>query len=134
MKSLIISLIMLLLIPSVCFAEWTKEDTAYQLTFTSLVVVDWGQTRWMAKHDWKWDGNTYHEINPFLSSKPSVREVDVMVPLGIIAHAVVSYLLPSKYKVLGYKVNPRRMWQVGGIALESGMVVNNASLGVGFEF
>jgi hypothetical protein len=114
--------------------KWTKTDTAYQLSYLAITTVDWAQTRWMTRQDWKWDGNNYKEMNPlFLDNKPHT-DATWLIPAGMILHTVVALALPPEAKICGFKLNPRRIWQVIFIGGEIGAVVNNATAGVKIEF
>ena len=121
------------------FAEkWTWEDTAFESVFVVLAVVDWGQTRWMAERNYKWDGIQYPECNPILGNKPSTGKVDFLIPLGIIFHGFISMALPSKYHVIAgeyeYDIYPRKIWQYIWIGFEGATVLGNNSLGARIEF
>jgi hypothetical protein len=100
------------------FDAWTKEDTAYQLTLTSLLLVDWAQTREMVK-----DGRI--ELNPILGDHPSMKKVNTLIPLSILGHYLVSRVLSSKY---------RRVWQCVWIGVELNAVSSNYMAGIRFEF
>lgn len=91
--------------------EWTSTDTAFQLTMTTLQIVDWGQTRYFLDRPYIGD-----ESNPLLGSNPSRLKLNLMVGGAIVGHAVVSYLLPQPW---------RRVWQMVGIIAEAGAVGNN---------
>ena len=130
MKKVILILVLLFISSPVHaeykFAEnWTKTDTAYQATFLAITAVDWMQTRWMAKNDWQWDGEYHHESNPILGDYPDSKRVDTLVPLGMLAHTIVSMALPPDY---------RRIWQVLWIGVEGYCVTTNYSAGVHLEF
>jgi len=115
--------------------KWTKTDTAYQLSYLAITTVDWAQTRWMTRQDWQWDGNNYKEMNPlFLDDHPHEDAVTWLIPAGMILHTVVALALPPEAKICGFKLNPRRIWQVIFICGEIGAVVNNATAGVKIEF
>jgi hypothetical protein len=123
------------------FAEdWTKTDTAYQTTFIAIATVDWMQTRWMAQHDWQWDGKYYRETNPFLGDFPSESKVNTLVPLGILAHTLVAMAIPPRScteeqeKNGHININFRRIWQLLFIGVESAAVYKNYSIGVKLEF
>lgn len=107
---------MLLLIPSVCFGEWTGEDTAREVVYLGFHVVDWGQTLDIADHPDRW-----HENNAVLGSHPSRGEVNRYFALTALLHPVVSYLLPRPY---------REVWQYVTIGVELGATVNNARIGI----
>jgi hypothetical protein len=114
--------------------KWTKTDTAYQLSYLAITTVDWAQTRWMTRQDWQWDGNNYKEMNPlFLDNKPHT-DATWLIPVGMAIHTGIAMALPPEAKICGFKLNPRRIWQVIFICGEIGAVVNNATAGVKIEF
>ncbi len=127
----IILILVLLFISSPVHAEyqfakdWTNKDTAYQATFLAVTTVDWLQTRWMAKNNWHWDGEYYHESNLILGDFPSSKAVDLYMPLSMLAHTLVAMALPPDY---------RRIWQVLWIGVEGYCVTTNYSAGVHLEF
>ena len=112
------------------FAEaWDVNDTTYQLLATGLMIADWGQTRYIAKNPDK-----YYEINPILGKHPSTSEVNTYFAAAILGHALISLALPPKAEVFGYNINPRRIWQVMWIGIETGYVGHNASMGIRVKF
>jgi len=115
MKTLVV---ILLLLPLTAFA-WDKEDTALQATVVATMLVDMAQTLYISGHD------EYSELNPLLGERPSRDRVYGYFLGGIVAHTVVSYLLPKEY---------RKWWQGAFIVIESGMVIRNSSLGIGFSY
>jgi len=120
MKRLILVLILVSLFGcgSYRFAQdWSRQDSLYQGTFVLLTLIDWRQTHWMASHDWYWDGKQHKELMPlYLNEHPSTTQVDILIPLGIISHTIISLALPPKY---------RRTWQLFFICAETGAVTNN---------
>jgi hypothetical protein len=117
------------------FAEgWSTTDTIVQGLVLTTIAVDWAQTRWMARQNWTWDGKQYYEMSPGLSKHPSVSEVDVMIPLGMIAHTVIALVLPPKAEVFGFRINPRRIWQMTWVGVECLAIGNNYGAGVKIEF
>jgi uncharacterized protein YceK len=114
--------------------SWDRHDTAYQATYLALTTVDWAQTRWMARQDWQWDGNNYKELNPlFLDNKPHT-DATWLIPVGMALHTGIAMALPSKSKICGFKLNPRRIWQIIFISGEIGAIINNYAAGVKIEF
>ena len=106
--------------------SWNRVDTAYQVAVVGLILVDARQTHWMAKQDWKFNGHYHNEVNPlFFNKRPHQDAVDILIPAGMIAHTVIAVLLPPEAVVMGYKINPRRIWQIGFGVIELGAVVNN---------
>ena len=111
-------IILCLLIPLMGFT-WDKEDTVLQATVVSLLLMDMTQTLYVSGHD------EYCELNPLLGERPSRDKVYGYFLGGIVAHTVISYLLPKEY---------RKWWQGAFILVESGMVLRNSSLGIGFSY
>jgi hypothetical protein len=137
MKKLIVVIIMMFCFNAHAYEfakDWTKTDTAYQVSFLLVALVDYSQTRWMARNEWAWNGKTYYEINPLLSKRPSVSEVDTLIPLGLITHTLIALALPPRLTVFGYEINPRRIWQCSFILIEVGAIGNNYGGGVKIEF
>ncbi|MFA5340427.1 MAG: hypothetical protein WC332_01495 [Clostridia bacterium] len=114
--------------------SWDRYDTAYQATYFTLTAVDLAQTRWMAKQDWEWDGREYKERNPILGTKPHQDKVDIMIPAGMILHTGIALALPPKYKLFDFEINPRRIWQMLWIGIETAAVGNNMGIGARIEF
>ena len=98
---------------------WTKADTQRQLIYSTLHVIDWGQTRYIATHD------DYYETNLFLGKQPSMQEVDTYFAATLAGLALVSYLLPPDW---------RKIWQVVWIGARFKTVADNYSLGVNIHF
>lgn len=136
----LLTIIFLLFLSSNCFAEykfannWSKTDTAWQTVFISLAVVDWAQTRWMAKQNWEWDGEYHHETNFILGDYPSSKDVDIYMPTAMLAHTLVAMALEPEAEIFGYKINPRRIWQGVWIGIEGAATTNNFILGARMEF
>lgn len=99
--------------------RWTVKDTFFQLQYTVLHVIDWGQTRHISKND------EYYETNPLLGSKPSTELVDIYFAVTLIGHTTVSYLLPAKW---------RRKWQAFTSVLETVVTAHNQSIGIAVGF
>ena len=100
-------------------ADWTQEDTARQLAFTGLQLIDWGQTRDIAQNP------NRRELNPILGPNPSTTDVDVYFAATTLGHYVVSRALPPEY---------RKVWQYVWIGAQAGNVVRNYQLGVRVRF
>lgn len=100
--------------------DWTREDTYRQAALTALLVVDWGQTRYIAKHPLQ-----HKEMNQFLGEHPSVNRVNNYFTATIISHAVISAVLPSDW---------RKGWQYVWIGIEFGTVQRNRSIGIKVDF
>ena len=120
MKVLLLSICIIFLNFSVVNAEWTATDTAFQLAYTTLHVVDWGQTLDIAKNPDKW-----HETNPILGKHPSIGRVNTYFITTLIGHTFISYILPKNY---------RRIWQCVWIGIEGGYVAHNYHMGIRVNF
>lgn len=113
-------LILFLLIYTPVFAsDWTKADTAREVAWEVLHLVDWGQTLDIARNPQR-----FYEINPTLGRHPSVGKVNLYMGAWAVAHPVVSYILPKKYRLY---------WQWGTIFVTTGCVINNQIIGVRFK-
>ncbi len=120
MRSLFCIASALVLTDACAFDPWSDADLARQGIFTAVELVDWAQTRYLAKHP-----DRYHEINPFLGKHPSVGRVDTLFALSLIANAGVTWVLPSRY---------RPYWQYGRIGIEVVLVAHNAHVGIKMDF
>jgi hypothetical protein len=115
--------------------SWSKTDTAYQIGVVAITTADWAQTHWMAKNDWTWEGREYKEICPmYFNSKPHQDAIDILFPAGILFHTAIAFILPPKAKVFDYEINPRMIWQVLFIGMETCAVTDNAIHGAGIGF
>jgi len=115
--------------------SWNKVDTAYQVTALSITAVDGLQTHWKAKNDWYFNGHSHIEVCPlYFNDKPHQDAVDILIPVAMVVHTAVALALPNEAKVFGYKINPRRIWQVGFILIESAAVGNDIVHGARIEF
>ena len=115
----ILAVLLLLASLPACADPWTSADTARQAIFTGLAVVDWAQTRRIARQP------VYYEMNPVLGSHPSVGQVDAYFAGAIVGHAAVSYLLPAGW---------RAGWQYVWIGIEAQKTYHNRSIGLRFAF
>ncbi len=113
-------ILLLLLIPTTVLAEWTTQDTILEISWQGLHLVDWGQTLDIAKHP-----NQFNEINPIIGKHPSTSTVNTYMACSAISHALISYILPKKY---------RPYWQIGSIAVTSSLIYHNYSIGLKINF
>jgi len=97
---------------------WTKGDVVREGVWMGLHLVDWKQTRTVAKNPHK-----YHETNPIMGKHPSVGRVDTYMGAWVILHPVITHVLPEKH---------RKVWQYISIGVTGGAVVNNICVGVEF--
>lgn len=101
-------------------SDWTEADTAREVAYLALHVMDWGQTLDIADHP-----ERFYERNPVLGRHPSRGDVNRYFIITGLLHPVVSYMLPRGW---------RDGWQYVTIGVEVGCVGANARLGVGFGF
>jgi hypothetical protein len=101
-------------------SEWTKGDTALQLTYTTLYAMDWAQTLHIARNPEK-----YYETNPHLGKHPSEGEVNSYFAAGLVLNTAVAYALPKPW---------RTVWQVGFIVDRYGYVRQNRNIGIGVSW
>ena len=115
-------MVMLFGVPSNSFAfdEWSKRDYALQTTWIAIDIIDWGQTRHIAKNP-----QQFHENNPTLGGHPSVGQVDAFFISGIVLNTAITHILPSAW---------RPYWQAVSIGFSSVFVVNNYRLGLKIDF
>ena len=99
--------------------EWTETDTALQLSYTALHVADWGQTLDIENHP------GHYETNPILGRNPSRGEINTYFAGTLALHWLIARALPQKW---------RSHFQLGTIALEFGVVSDNYSAGIRFDF
>ena len=114
--------VLILLLSSVANAtdldwKWTKTDTAIQATWTAMHIVDWSQTRRIAK-----EPKMFSERNPILGDHPSVGEVDTYMAISAVANLGVAYALPKPY---------RRYFQGISIGITGGCLIMNFNIGSG---
>lgn len=108
--------------------NWTRFNTFNEIAFTTLVLMDMGQTLdFISKKDvilYDENKNKYryriYEGNPLLGKNPSPLRVKASCLWAIIIHPIISYYLPSEY---------RSYWQGITIGLELNAVWLNYSSG-----
>ncbi len=85
------------------------------------MVVDWGQTRYIAKHP------EYREVwvGRALGEHPSLAKVNSWFAGGVLLQGVTSYWLPRPY---------REGFQYVSIGFELNAVLHNRSIGIGVSF
>lgn len=101
------------------FDSWSTTDKSLFVAHTTLLVADWGQTRYISQHP-----DQYRENNPILGPHPTQRNVD----LFFLTQLVGSYYL------LDYAKNERTSILVGFTLVRASAVHRNASIGVRMGF
>jgi hypothetical protein len=113
-------IVLVILFPVICDAEWKAQDTALEVTWLSLHVIDWGQTLDIARQPDK-----YEETNIILGRHPSVGNVNLYMGGWVILHPIISYILPDK---------ARPYWQMISIGVTGSCVIQNFRAGLEVRF
>ena len=100
--------------------SWDKTDKVLATGAVGLLIVDWGQTRYIAKNPEK-----HSEMNPILGDHPSVGRVDAYFALATLGTIALAEILPRDY---------RKLFLSGVIGLELGVVARNHHLGIRVAF
>jgi len=114
--------------------KWDSYDYAGQALMTGSLLVDWGQTNWMAHHNWTWDGKQYYETNRIEGKHPSVGKINSYFTICAVSEVGVSILLPKHVNIFGWEMPLRNTWQIGGTLLELYPDIHNAGFHVGWRF
>ncbi len=123
MKTKLLLLLALVVFTPYCAGgrnKWSTQDKTLEGTYQVLHVLDWGQTRDIAKNPDK-----YYEMNPILGKHPSTTEVDIYFITTAILHPIVTHLLPNTW---------RPWWQGITISVSGVCVVNNFAVGIKMDF
>lgn len=103
--------------------NWSNADTARQIAYTAIAVLDAGQTADIANH------NDLEEVAPItrnvLGANPEAGEVAAYFTGAIIGNYAVSAMLKPKY---------RAVWQTLTLSVQSAVVGNNYRLGLTWGF
>ena len=134
----IIALLIIIAIASPASAgewfSWDDTNTKLHVPLTALMVIDLGQTLWMADNptEYKYTpiGRTpiyknRDESNPILGKNPSKDRIYKYFVGSYALTTAITYLLPDKWSYA---------FQGGIISLQIYAVENNYSLNVGFKF
>lgn len=112
----------LLLFSSTVNAEnrpWTDTEKQLFVAHTALVIADWSQTRYIAKHP-----QEYRETNPLFGTHPSLDKVDLLFAATIIGSYYVIDSLDSK----------REKYLITATIVRSLVVGHNLNLGLRIGF
>jgi hypothetical protein len=99
---------------------WTALDYSLAGGAATMMALDWGQTRYAARHP-----SRYSEKNPIMGAKPSTSKVDQYFALTSLLMAGVTYILPR---------SERRVFLSGVLVVETSAVVNNYRIGIKVDF
>lgn len=92
MKTIILCLLMLTTISCASTDKWSKEDLVMATAMTTVITVDWGQTRYIAKDPYR------GECNPYLGKNPSIGQIDTYFPAIALLSLTLADILPSEYR------------------------------------
>lgn len=110
------------------FSSLTKTDCQYLAAATLLSMVDHRQTIEIK------NTTSVHETNVILGKYPSDETINNYFAAAIAGEWFVAWALPTEARIFNYKYNPRRIFQIGVIGIEAGVVSNNYQLGIKIEF
>ena len=109
--------------------NWTKQERNLEYAWVAMHLVDWATTRDVAANQDK-----FEEYNPVLGKHPTMGEVDTYMGASIIAHTLITNMMPRKY-VFGNRIlYPRKYWQHITIGVKGGTIANNLSVGCRVRF
>jgi len=101
-------------------AEWSPADTKREIAWQAIHALDWGQTRYIAKHP-----DEFSERNFILGDHPSVGQVNTYFVLtGALHYWLMRRVEPETRKLL--------QWVTIGFGASN--VANNYHLGVRVGF
>lgn len=100
--------------------NWTERDSLLQMATTTVLFLDYAQTRDIKNHDWA------YEKNPLMGRHPSDVRVRNYFIGAAVGHFAVALALPAGWK--------RTSWQAGWIALEVVQVIRNKKAGFKFSY
>ena len=101
-------------------AKLALDENFLLASSTLLLLVDWGQTRDIARRP-----EEYHETNPLLGEHPSMKKVDTYFASWILGNFMATKLLQGKW---------RKAWQHAINVVQVGAVANNYKIGLNVRF
>lgn len=106
-------------------AGWSNQDIAAETAWQIGNVIDWSQTRTIAKNP-----DIYQERNVILGSHPTTESVDIFMAVAAIVHPVISHALPQDAHIFGAHLKPRMYWQFITIGEKGACIVGNHRAGI----
>lgn len=95
----LIAFIFALICGSVNAQSWTPEQKTLGAMYMTAHVIDWGQTRAIAKNPQRWV-----EMNPLIGPHPSLGRVNTYFALAPVIGYFALDALPSEHRTLALKV------------------------------
>jgi len=99
--------------------DWTDSEKAWGAAFLATRVVDWGQTRYIARHP-----DRFRELNPLLPEHPSLGDVNRHFLVSTAVMLAAAHYLPQYRKAM------LQVWVAAGVI----GTARNAHIGVRFDF
>lgn len=106
--------------PALAGDPWNAAEKDLGISLATAYVLDWGQTRYIAKHPEK-----FREGNPVLGPHPSLSRVDnYFIAMGLVGYWIAD-ALPRRY---------RKLLLYSALTVENGCVRHNQLVGVKLAF
>lgn len=113
--------------------EWKAADYTLLAASLAVQVIDWGQTRSVARETTSASLNgqtpvvsrTYYERNPFIGENPTTGDVDKYFAAQMLATASIAYVLPQSW---------RRLFLGGMLVFHTSLVYKNHEIGLRVDF
>lgn len=120
MKHVVLAFLLFLSVPAYA-DEWRTADTWREVTYLTLHVIDWAQTRNISRNPEEWS----EQWNKVLGEHPSTARVDRYFAFTAIAHIGIVRALPKEW---------RAPFQYVTISVEVVSDVHNYTFGIGARF
>ncbi|PYP26632.1 MAG: hypothetical protein DMD51_04800 [Gemmatimonadetes bacterium] len=107
--------------PALPRLSWTQTDLALASAFTMALLVDAGQTRWLAKGGW----HEFRETNPILGPRPTVGQLNTYTAVCGLAVLGAAAAAPARV----------RPWLLAAaLAVESFTIAGTTRQGIAIRF
>src|SRR5205807_5139849 len=107
--------------PALPRLNWSQTDLTLAGAFTVALLVDAGQTRWLAKGGW----HAFRETNPILGSRPTVGQLNTYTAVSGIAVLGAAAVAPARV----------RPWLLGAaLAVEAFTIAGTTQQGIAIRF
>lgn len=100
--------------------DWTPLNTQLEIAHLITHVIDFGQTKEIAKNPDK-----YYEINPLLGKHPNVESVKTYFAFTAIIHPIIAAHLSPRNRLI---------YQIGTLALSFAAASHNRAIGISINF
>jgi len=101
--------------------SWRQSDVALAGAFTVALLIDAGQTRWLARGGWR----NFRESNPILGSHPTVGQLNTYTAVTGLAVLGAAAALPARV----------RPWLLGSaLAVETFTIAGTTQQGIAIRF